>query len=330
MKKKNPTIKDVAKKCDVGIATVSRVLNNSNKVNEKTRDKILNAIEEIGYSPNFYARSLSSKKIYSLSFILPDIGNDFYGLMYKKLESILSEKNYRLVVFPLVDQVSLQKIKQKTDIMYQTDAVFLASLSIKNIFKNNIPNKKIILIDSYDNRFDSVYIKNNKIGEIAAEYLMKKYIEESEFYLVTFKELENEFTSHVFYNRDMSYINLLAKFKIKPKIIYADLFWDGGYKAAEKFINLKSNKKKLIFTTCDMLGFGVKTFLDKNNLIPNFDYNLISIDDIPISSVIGLTTIKQPITLMVEKASDMFFSYLSGRKTIENIELKSELIIRDT
>lgn len=100
-KNPNPTIKDVARLANVGIATVSRVLNNSEKVSEKTREKVLEIIEELGYSPNINARTLSSKNINSLSFVTPDMGNEFYGIMYSLLEKKISRNNYRLIVFPL-------------------------------------------------------------------------------------------------------------------------------------------------------------------------------------------------------------------------------------
>jgi len=331
MKNKNPTIKDVAILCNVGISTVSRVLNNSDKVSKDTRKKILTVIEEIGYSPNLHARTLSSKKSFSLSLVVPDMGNQFYGMLYSTMENIMAENNHRIIVFPLTDKISLQKIKQKTDLIYQTDSVFIASLSVNNIFKkSSIPNKKIILIDSFDERFDSVHVDNFKIGEIAAHYLIEQSNKNSNFLLVTFKELENEFTSHVFSKRDAGFVSTLKKHKIKFETIYSDLFWSGGYEAIKKYFDKFPKKKLNIFTTCDMLGFGIKSYLDEIKFTPFNDYNLISVDDLPLSKVIGLTTIRQPLSEIAEASCDLYFSYLKGRKKIESILLNSSIIKRNT
>ena len=65
------TIRDVAKNAKVGIGTVSRVLNNSPAVSEKTRQKVLVAIEELEYTPNPIARQLSIGRTLTIGIILP-------------------------------------------------------------------------------------------------------------------------------------------------------------------------------------------------------------------------------------------------------------------
>nr|WP_237729762.1 LacI family DNA-binding transcriptional regulator [Petrotoga sp. 8T1HF07.NaAc.6.1] len=326
----NPTIKDVARLANVGIATVSRVLNNSEKVSEKTKEKVLEIIEELGYSPNINARTLSSKNINSLSFVTPDMGNEFYGIMYSLLEKKISRNNYRLIVFPLIDQISLEKIKQNTDLIYQTDGVFISSLSVSSIFHNRIPPKKIILIDSYDERFDSVYVDNYQVGKTAAQYLINNSPANSTFYLVTFKELNNEFTSFVFKKRDEGFLEVMEENNKKVKIIYSDLLWDGGYKAIGTLIKRRPRKYSSIFATCDMIGVGVKKYLEEMNMYPKKDYSLIAVDNLPISRLFQLTTIRQPISEMVEIAYEMFVSSMEGREKAEHYKLEAKIVERET
>ncbi|MDN5332289.1 MAG: LacI family transcriptional regulator [Tepidanaerobacteraceae bacterium] len=71
------TIYDVAKKAKVSIATVSRVINNSNLVSEKTREKVKKAMEELDYSPNAIASALTKKSILTLGLLIPDVTNPF-------------------------------------------------------------------------------------------------------------------------------------------------------------------------------------------------------------------------------------------------------------
>ncbi|MDO7976913.1 LacI family transcriptional regulator [Oceanotoga sp. DSM 15011] len=323
-----PTIKDVAKKANVGIATVSRVLNNSEKVSEKTRKRVLQIVEDLGYSPNLHARSLSSKKGNSVSLVVPSIGNEVYATIYSALEKELSKKGYRMIVFPLMDNLSLQKIKQKTDLIYQTDGVFIASLCINKIFKDNPPNKKIVLIDSFDERFDSVHIDNFEVGVNAAKYLLQKQKDDSDFFLISYKEVQDEFTSTVFENRDRGFVETLEKNGKKPNIIYTDLNWDSGFKLAKRIASKK--KHNLIFSTADKIAFGLKAFFDQNIYTPDEDYNMISVDDLPFSKVTGLTTIRQPFEKMAKEATNLYFSYIEGNEDIKNIKLKTKLIIRET
>ena len=72
------TIRDVAKKANVGVATVSRVLNNSPHVREKTRKTVLAAIEELDFTPNPSARRLSTGKTLTIGVVLPNLTRTSY------------------------------------------------------------------------------------------------------------------------------------------------------------------------------------------------------------------------------------------------------------
>lgn len=72
------TLKDVAKRAGVSIATVSRVMSNSDAVADKSRQRVLEAIEELGYYSNELARGLRQEKINAVAVILPDISNPFF------------------------------------------------------------------------------------------------------------------------------------------------------------------------------------------------------------------------------------------------------------
>ena len=79
MKKKAPTIKEIAKIANVSAMTVSRALNNRHSVRGATREKILKIANRLGYMPNRIARSLVSKKSKLISLIVADIGNQFFA-----------------------------------------------------------------------------------------------------------------------------------------------------------------------------------------------------------------------------------------------------------
>ncbi len=69
-------IKDIAQKANVSIGTVDRVLHNRGEVAESTRNEVLKIIEELGYTPNILARSLASKKKYTIAILVPDYENN--------------------------------------------------------------------------------------------------------------------------------------------------------------------------------------------------------------------------------------------------------------
>lgn len=91
-------IQDVAKKANVGVGTVSRVLNNNRYVSEKTRKKVEAAIEELQYTPNELARNLYHKKTNTIAVIVPDISNPFYSSLVNEIEQYLRMQGYKTLL----------------------------------------------------------------------------------------------------------------------------------------------------------------------------------------------------------------------------------------
>lgn len=90
---------DVAKFAGVSQATVSRVLNNSPKVTEKTKKKVYAAIKELGYYPNLIARSLVTNENRTIALISGAINNDFYVETTESIVNKTNELGYRVIVF---------------------------------------------------------------------------------------------------------------------------------------------------------------------------------------------------------------------------------------
>ena len=91
-------IKDVAKQAGVGIATVSRVINNSGYVKKETREKIERVIELLEYKPNEIARSMTKQRNGIVAFLLPNTTHLFFGELVNSVEEALFEFGYKLLV----------------------------------------------------------------------------------------------------------------------------------------------------------------------------------------------------------------------------------------
>lgn len=92
------SIRDVAKKANVGATTVSRVLNNSGYVSEETRGKIMRAMEELNYTPNELARNLFHKKTGIIAVLVPDVAHPFFSEVVKCIEMELYEHGYKTMI----------------------------------------------------------------------------------------------------------------------------------------------------------------------------------------------------------------------------------------
>lgn len=144
------TIYDIAKMTDVSPMTVSRVINNSQKIRESTRKKVEKAIQELGYIPNSAARSLISKSTNLVSLLITDITNPFFTKVARGAEDKANQLGMQLIL-----SNSDEDFKKEADyidmlISRNVDGVLLAPIgnqsneNIKKLIKYNIP---FVLID---------------------------------------------------------------------------------------------------------------------------------------------------------------------------------------
>ena len=90
--KKEVTIKDIAKELGIHHATVSRALQGSTKINENTRNMILQAAREMGYTPNILAQNFRNGKTKVISFIIPDLKHHFFSRIISMITEMAREK----------------------------------------------------------------------------------------------------------------------------------------------------------------------------------------------------------------------------------------------
>ena len=94
----NVTIKDVARRANVSVATVSRVLNDKGPVLGVTRSRIQKTIEKLGYAPHGTARSLITRRTNTIGVLLPDIYGEFFSELIRGIDATVRRAGYHLLV----------------------------------------------------------------------------------------------------------------------------------------------------------------------------------------------------------------------------------------
>ncbi|MBM7097172.1 substrate-binding domain-containing protein [Bacillus sp. H-16] len=172
------TIKDVAKRSGVSIATVSRIINNQTGYSNKTKDKVLKAVKELGYSPNALARGLVGQPTRTIGVLLPNVSSLFAGKLFEGIEGAAKERGYSVVVCNTgtagkrtIDYLQVLKEKRVEGIIYgsgeltedQNDA--LRDLDIPVVMAATKPE---------DECFPYVKVDDEKAACDAARYLLNK------------------------------------------------------------------------------------------------------------------------------------------------------------
>lgn len=166
------TIKDVAKKAHVSVATVSRVINQKGYVNSETKQLVLDAINELNYVPNELARSLFQKKSSIIAVIVPHLTSYYFAELLEIIESYTLNLNYRLMVCNSQDDPEKESKYLKIFDQYNIDGIILISNThrIDDFKKLNIP---IVEIDhKLAEDIPSIQSNNFLGGKIAAQKLI--------------------------------------------------------------------------------------------------------------------------------------------------------------
>lgn len=165
-----PSIKDVAKEAGVGIATVSRVINNSGYVKKETRDKVEDVIKKLSYKPNEIARSMLKQQNGIVAFIVPNTTHLFFGELVHFVEQELFDYGYKLLVCNSSEQIEKELVYLDMLNQNRVDAViFLTNNDIEKYLNKDLP------LITFDRTFEGIpYVTsdNYKGGVLAANYLV--------------------------------------------------------------------------------------------------------------------------------------------------------------
>ncbi|NLZ51844.1 MAG: LacI family transcriptional regulator [Thermoanaerobacteraceae bacterium] len=327
------TIYDVAKKAGVSIATVSRVLNNSRLVSEKTQQKVKRVIEELNYTPNIIASALTKKSTLTIGLLIPDISNPFYSELSRGVEDASNDFNFNTVIcntdYCLRKEAAyINLLRQKSvDGFIITTAHYNDENAI-NLAKDNIPlvllDRNIEKSDEYD--IDVVHSDNVAGGYLAPNHLIQLGHKSIACFLGP-PQIE------VNLEREKGYIKAMkeANLKISPKlVVYGDFKLDFGYK---KTINLLNGniKPTAFFAANDLIALGIIRALKSVGLSVPSDISVVGYDNTILAELTDppLTTINQPIREMGYHATELLIKKLKGeRSTSEKIIFNTELIIR--
>lgn len=177
------TIYNVAIKAGVSLATVSRTLNNPEKVKPETRERVLEVIKELGYKPNAYAKGLASRKSTSVAIIVPDMSRSSIAEMVNGIAVEARKYKYTLILYVLKDEyveesemLSEVVASQADGILYMNDEINEGQYNTLNKIREDygVPIVLANTLYPYDNRLTTVSIDYFNAGYEAT----KKLIEE--------------------------------------------------------------------------------------------------------------------------------------------------------
>ncbi|RMF18628.1 MAG: LacI family transcriptional regulator [Gammaproteobacteria bacterium] len=172
------TIKDVSRLAGVSIATVSRVVNNSAPVNEATRERVYQAMQELGYTPNVFAQGLVTRRSNTIGLVLPGLQGAFFSRLITAIESTLREQGISLVVSVgntrrdlILDAITKMRAQRCDGIMLSPHC--LGDDDLLSLFDSPVP--LVLLNRSLPEHADvCVSVDNREGGRMMTDYLIRR------------------------------------------------------------------------------------------------------------------------------------------------------------
>jgi len=324
-----PTITDVARKANVSIATVSRVVNNStHKVHQQTRERVLKIIQELDFRPNALAKGLHLKKSQTIGVILPDISNPYYAEIVRGIQVVADRAGYSVTIHNtdgkqegIVRSIYHLREKSADGIIFSGGIISgYATLSILRELRD-----RVVVIGRHDVDFPAVVVDNLGGATQAVQHLIDLGHRRIGF-------IGGRDGSTTAQDRLTGYRNALAQngLMFDEQLVRPGAWNPGsGYQMARNLLKGKG-KPTAIVSANDQMAFGaVKAAKDAGLSVPG-DLAVVGFDNVPLSSYFDppLTTVEIPIQDIGAAAMKMMTGLLSGER-FERLKLfKTTLRVR--
>ena len=333
------TLKDVAMKAGVSTATASIVLNDRQSkiaISKQTKKRVLEAVDELDYVPNVFARSLRTKKTGIMGVIVSDIKDPYYAGIIEGIEKVLNENGYNF--FLSTTENSLRKEELYLDRLHKVYAEgFLIVGGIQSPFaggqENQLEKEQVPMVvigrSASRSGVTSVSVDNFAGAFKAAEHLIelghRDILHISAYHIrVSGNERMNGYKSAMQQHG----------FKNKCWIEKAEITAQSGYKVMTRVLK-KGRIPTAVLAYNDVCALGVMRAIKEHGLKIPEDIAVVGFDDIPIAAYFDppLTTVRQPQQELGMRGAALLMNRVKmSEKRVEaqNIILDAQLIVRES
>lgn len=334
LREKEITIYDIANKLNISVATVSRALKDDPVVSKKTKKRIAELAEEMGYRSNHFARNLRSQTTNTIGVIVPRLDSHFMSTVISGIENVANSEEYNLIISQSSESFEREMANAKTMFNSRVDGL-LVSLAYDTeglnhfdvFFKRNIPLIFFDRVVEHEN-CTNILIDNRRAGNEATNHLIKQGCTRIVHITATPKR-------NVYVDRLEGYKQALLQSNIpfnEDYLIISNLSQEAGKAAAAKILQMKPLPDAL-FVANDNCAVGCMLALKQAGIKIPGDIAFVGFNNDPVSMVIepNLTTINYRGYEMGEVAARNLINHLNGTATIRStntIILRSELIVR--
>jgi LacI family transcriptional regulator len=329
------TIRDVARKAGVSVATVSRVLNESGPVNHVTRGRVVEAMGALGFTPSAAARRLSLGRTLTISVVVSFLTRPQAAERIRGIDAVLSDSEFDLVIYNVESPDKRDKYLRELPHAKRTDGLLVISLppsvdETAMLVSSTVPT---VIIDVHAPALGVLpRVVGDDVagGEMAARHLLSLGHRRVAF---VGDEFENPFGFTSGRDRFAGFEQALAQFGVPLRHDLVALGPHGRYAARELGRRLLTSPEPptAVFAASDTQALGVLSAARELSLDVPGDVSVIGYDDIEAAEYVGLTTVRQQLFESGRAGAQLLLDEIDGRSSEPPcVELAPSIVIRDT
>ena len=321
------TIRDVARRAEVSVASVSRALNGHDNVSDGTRSRVVAAAKALGYVPHAGARSLSLARTNAIGVVLPDVHGEFFSEIVRGMDSEASKRGYLLLLSNMPGenpkaQMALQAMRGRVDGLLVM-APHLDRATLESALPATTP---VVLINA---RADVSSYSNLRVDNASGVGAVVSH-------LVSLGKTRIVHVSGPSDNLDAqervaAFRSATADLSPDPMPVMAGDFTEEAGEKAVRELLAAGAKFDAVFAANDMMAIGALQALKAAGLRVPEDVAVAGFDDVPLARHLGLTTVRARVAELGRRAVERLVAMLSGADALPVQELHStELVVRRT
>ncbi|MEK0317465.1 LacI family DNA-binding transcriptional regulator [Cohnella sp. 56] len=333
LEKREPTIKDIAQKTGVSIATVSRVIHGLTGYSDKTRELVMKAAEELGYRPNAIARGLVSRRTQTIGVLFPQVSGSYSAELLHGIEEAANERGFSIIVCNTAREGErtmkyLRVLREK-----QVDGIVFASQFVLAAYEQELAAMRVpvMLVNTLPERSDLSYIKvdDREASREATEHLVRLGHREIAMIAGT-PDDPVAGQPRVDGYRDALEAGGIA---YREALVACGGFClDGGRRAMERLLADAPSLTAVFAASDEMAAGALAAALERGLRVPD-DLSIVGYDDLIFARMVHppLTTIRQPLSEMGRLATERLIARIKGEPYSDgSIIVAHTLVKRDS
>lgn len=321
------TIRDVARRAQVSIASVSRALNGLNNVHPDMRERVLKAAAELGYVPHAGARSLSLARNHAIGVVLPDLHGEFFSEIVRGMDREASRRGYMLLLSNIhagdaTSGLALQAMRGRVDGLVVM-APHIDAAELERSLPASLP---ALLINCAIPGEEHASLRlDNAAG---AEAVVRHLVEMGRRRIAHIAGPKDNADAR---ERSEGYRWAMRRYVdgFEPVILPGEFTEQSGAAAAAAIL-AEPRSFDAVFAANDMMAIGCLQALKAAGVDVPDEVAIVGFDDIPLARYLGLTTVRVRIAELGEQAVSRLIDLFSRPGSATSALHHPELVVRHT